>query len=126
MNEDSLFQILLQWYADLAKAKDQYSVWDCLSKSHGVYIELKCRRTHYDSLLIEKSKYDRLASAARARDMAPVYICSTPVGAWGFDLLKIQIAWEDKIMPVTTDFEDQQKIIKTVGFLDTRSGYRFY
>ena len=28
-------------------------------------------------------------------------------------------------MPASTDFEDQRKIIKTVGFLDTRQGYRF-
>ena len=123
MTEDSLFEFLSRWYGDLVRASDQYSVWDCYSESRNTYIELKCRRTHYDELLIEKSKYDRLTTAAGS--MIPVYICSTPVGIWGFSLPRTQITWEEREMPASTDFENQRKIIKTVGFLDTRQGYRF-
>ena len=125
MTEESLFIFLSQWYRDLTRADDPFSVWDCYSEERRIYLELKCRRTHYDRLLIEKSKYDRLLAAASARDMAPVYVCSTPRGVWGFSLFKTKIAWEDKEMPATTDFDDQRTIIKTVGFLDTATGYRF-
>ena len=125
MTEDSLFEYLYKWYGDLVRAEDQFSVWDCYSEERRIYLELKCRRTHYDRLLIEKSKYDRLITAASSKGMAPVYICSTPRGVWGFSLLKTEIAWEDKEMPVTTDFENQRKIVKRVGYLDTSRGYQF-
>jgi len=88
-------------------------------------MELKCRRTHYDKLLIEKSKYDRLTRAAETRGMLPVYICSTPQGIWGFSLPKYEITWEDREMPATTDFDNQRTITKTVGYLDTALGFQF-
>jgi hypothetical protein len=125
MTEESLFIFLFEWYRDLTRADDPFSVWDCYSEMRNVYIELKCRRTHYEQLLIEKSKYDRLSAAAAEKSMIPLYICSTPLGIWGFSLPRIQVTWEDKEMPVTTDFENQRKIIKTVGFLDISTGYQF-
>lgn len=125
MTEDSLYEFLYGWYGPLVRPEDQFSVWDCYSEERRIYLELKCRRTHYDRLLIEKSKYDRLVTVASSKGMAPVYVCSTPRGVWGFSLFKTEIAWEDKEMPATTDFDDQRTIIKTVGFLDTATGYRF-
>ena len=125
MTEDSLYDFLYNWYQDLIRPEDQYSVWDCYSESRNIYIELKCRRTHYDQLLIEKSKYDRLTKAAADREMIPVYICSTPKGIWGFSLPKHKITWEEREMPVTTDFEDQRTITKTVGYLDIALGFQF-
>ena len=125
VTEDSLFEYLYKWYGDLVRAEDQFSVWDCYSESRNIYVELKCRRTHYDQLLIEKSKYDRLSTAAAARSMIPVYICSTPMGIWGFSLPRTQITWEERQMPASTDFDNQRKVIKTVGFMDTSIGYRF-
>jgi len=125
MNEDNLYDFLYNWYKDLIRPEDQYSVWDCYSESRNIYMELKCRRTHYDKLLIEKSKYDRLNKAAEARGMLPVYICSTPRGIWGFSLPKYEISWEDREMPATTDFDNQRTITKTVGYLNTALGFRF-
>jgi hypothetical protein len=29
MNEDNLYDFLYNWYKDLIRPEDQYSVWDC-------------------------------------------------------------------------------------------------
>ena len=58
MNEDSLYSFLYNWYKDLIRPEDPYSVWDCYSESRNIYMELKCRRTHYDKLLIEKKQQE--------------------------------------------------------------------
>ena len=88
-----------------------------------MYIELKSRRTHYPTLLIEKSKYDNLILAARARELAPWYINSTPEGVWAFHLTPdIDIPWSTQYLPVTTDFANKSKIDKMVGFLPLEAG----
>ena len=56
MNEETLFLRLKEvLIPDLEKASDEFSSFDCTSKILNAYIELKCRHTHYSSLLIEKS-----------------------------------------------------------------------
>jgi len=123
MDEKQLFDFVRELgYDDLTQAKDPYSVWDCYSEDSAIYVELKCRRTHYDKLLIEKSKFDRLIEAAAERNMAPIYICSTPEGIWAFNLGKANLPWVDQEMPTTTDFEDNSKKIKRVSYLDTSEG----
>ena len=123
MTEQELFNFVRELgYEDLTQATDQYSVWDCYSKSSNIYVELKCRRTHYDKLLIEESKFDRLVKAAADKGMIPVYICSTPNGVWAFNLAGAELAWVDQEMPTTTDFEDTSKKIKSVSYLNTSEG----
>ena len=61
MQEGELFDWLQEnIYFDLLKSKNQMSRWDCYSPSTGHRIELKCRKTHYDTLLLEKKKYDAM------------------------------------------------------------------
>ena len=123
MTEQELFNFVRELgYEDLTQASDPYSVWDCYSKSSNIYVELKCRRTHYDKLLIEESKFDRLVKAAAEKGMIPVYICSTPNGVWAFNLAGAELPWADQEMPTTTDFEDTNKKIKSVSYLDIHEG----
>lgn len=123
MTEQELFSFVRELgYEDLTQATDQYSVWDCYSKSSNIYVELKCRRTHYDKLLIEESKFDRLVKAAADKGMIPVYICSTPNGVWAFNLAGAELVWLDQEMPTTTDFENTNKKIKSVSYLDIHEG----
>jgi hypothetical protein len=51
--------------------------------------ELKCRRTHYDDLMIEQTKWASLAEYAVLRDFRAFYISSTPLGiyCWQIDPL---------------------------------------
>jgi hypothetical protein len=84
-----------------------------------MFFELKCRDTHYDELMIEKSKYDRLVALAAEYDYTPIYVCSTPEGVWEFDLSFIDIQWEDRgDLPATSQFENQERVTKQVGYLD--------
>jgi len=128
MNEEQLFSMLKdEYYPDLVMVSDEYSNYDCVSERDDLYIELKCRHTHYDELLIEKYKYDKIIDQANVTGRIPVYICSTPEGIWEFNLDTFSIKWEDKDnLPKTTEFEDTEKVVKTVGFLPVSKGKKLF
>lgn len=117
MKEQELFDYLkFKHFPDLEKSDGVFDSFDCTTNDKNLYIELKCRHTHYPELLIEEMKYRRLINQAGAR--VPYYINSTPQGVWGFDLSRVpEPAWSERRMPATTEFSDTRKIMKLVGFL---------
>jgi hypothetical protein len=119
MNEELLFTFLQQsLYPDLVKSEGIFDAYDCISKQAGHYIELKCRATHYNTLLIEEMKYRKLITQAAERDLVPFYINSTPAGIFSFDLLDLaEPVWFNHQMPATTEFDRVQKVEKLVGYL---------
>ena len=118
-NEERLFDWLKEFvYFDLVKAKNQMSRWDCYSPKFKHRIELKCRRKHYDSLLIEKSKYDAMIFEAGKHLDIPMYINSTPEGIYSFDLLEIEPEWIFKSLRATTQFANNKNVLKKIAFLD--------
>jgi len=119
MNEELLFTFLQQsLYPDLVKSEGIYDAYDCISKQAGHYIELKCRYTHYDTLLIEEMKYRKLITQAAERDLIPFYINSTPKGVFSFDLMDVpEPEWLSHWMPATTEFARSNKVRKLVGYL---------
>jgi hypothetical protein len=82
-----------------------------------LHIELKCRRSHYDTLLIEKNKFDNLIARSKQLQFSPCYINSTPQGIFAFNLLASNIQWQSQSLPATTDFQNSTTIEKVVGFL---------
>ena len=89
--------------------------------THDSYIELKCRRTHYPTLLIEKKKWDYLAEIRARTGAKTLYINSTPQGIYQWDLGAITPPqWRLMAMPDKTDFAGSKTIEKLVGFLDIR------
>lgn len=124
MKEQELFDWLKsEHYSDLEKSPETYDGFDCTSQEHKLFIELKSRHTHYDTLLLEKKKYDFLITTADSLDLEPCYINSTPSGIWKFFLSKLSnLVWEDKWLPVTTEFSNKSKITKQVTFLHIDSG----
>lgn len=89
--------------------------------THDAYIELKCRRTHYDQLLIERKKWDYLAEIRARTGARTLYINATPKGIYQFDLGAINAPeWLFKAMPATTEYRNGQMVEKEVGFLDIR------
>lgn len=126
MNEDDLFSYLKNFlYPDLVRSEGIYDAYDCVSKQAGHYIELKCRATHYDTLLIEEMKYRKLITQAAERDLIPFYINSTPEGLFSFDLMDIpEPVWFVNKMPATTEFENDNKIDKLVGYLPVEEAVR--
>ena len=120
MKEAELFEYLqANLYPDLVKSPGIYDSFDCISELAGHYIELKCRQTHYPTLLIEEMKYRKLITQSAERDLIPFYINSTPLGIYAFDLMDIpEPQWYSEFMPVSTEFENKDKVYKLVGYLD--------
>lgn len=117
MKEQELFEYLkFKHFPDLEKSEGAFDSFDCTTDDKNLYIELKCRHTHYPELLIEEMKYRRLVNQAGSR--TPYYINSTPQGVWAFDLSRVpEPSWSERRMPATTEFSDTRKIMKLVGFL---------
>ena len=127
MSEQELFDYLQKNHiADLEMSDEPMSHWDCYSAKYQYDIELKCRRTHYDDLLIEKMKYDNLISRATKFGTTPIYINSTPLGIYVFNLSAVEIDWQTKKMPATTDFARKEKVDKVVGFLNLTKAKKIY
>jgi hypothetical protein len=112
MNEEILFNLIKSVIPDLQKT-DQFSYRDGYSPKYDLTIELKCRHKHYNTLLIEKIKWDKLIKCNKV-----YYINSTPIGIFLFDLHKVkEPEFYSREMPHTTEFEDTKKIPKLVGML---------
>jgi hypothetical protein len=111
-------------YPDLEKSSNEYDGFDCASKEHKVFIELKSRNTHYDTLLLERKKFDFLVDSADSLGYEPLYINSTPLGVWSFLLKTItnDLEWVEKWLPVTTEFQNKLKTTKLVTFLPVKLG----
>ena len=89
--------------------------------THDAFIELKCRRTHYDELLIERKKWDYLADIRARTGSRTLYINATPKGIYQWDLGALKAPqWVCRLMPAKTDYPNGDKIEKQVGFLHTQ------
>lgn len=128
ITENELYNILKDsYYPDLTKTDDTYSAGDCYSPDFEIVVELKCRQTHYDKLMIEKLKYDRLKELAGTMGYIPIYICSTPEGIWEFNLDTLKVDWvEQSNLPATTQFDNTDKVNKLVGFLPISAGKNMF
>lgn len=119
MKEQDLFNHLQETlYPDLVKSEGTFDAFDCISQKAGHYIELKCRYTHYPTLLIEEIKYRKLLDQSALLDLTPFYINSTPEGIFSFDLLDVaEPEWVTHRMPATSEFSNRSKVEKLVGYL---------
>ena len=119
MNESKLFDLIKNLYPDLEKT-EQYDSSDVYSVSKKFRAELKCRYEHYDDLLIEKVKWDKLMGCDEDKVL---YICSTTAGIWLFNIKELpEPNWEVQMHNKTTEFSDTDKIPKVVGFYTLKQG----
>ena len=103
MNEQSLFDYIKATYLeDLEKSEHVYEYIDATSNGYRLTIELKCRHTHYDELILEKDKYESLVNRANDLGFTPFYINSTPKGIYAFNLRIIKVTWTTKRLPSST------------------------
>ena len=127
MKEQDLFDWLKAGhYSDLEKSSNEYDGFDCISNHFQMFIELKSRLTHYDTLLLERKKFDFLVVTAEVLGYQPWYINSTPLGVWAFPLNSVvkDLEWVDKWLPTTTEFQNKSKTTKLVTFLPLELGIR--
>lgn len=116
--EAELFNYIKKRYLeDLVKSEHKYEYHDCTSILYRLHIELKCRHTHYEDLIIEKDKYEALVQQAERLGFTPFYVNSTPKGIYAFNLRKITVKWTTKKLPLHSEFEDQGPVDKTVALL---------
>jgi hypothetical protein len=73
-------------------------------------------------MLIEWPKYSALLNRAADRGYRPIYICSTPLGVWAWDLTHIDLSWFKKELPRQTDFNNKEIVTKTISYLDIEEG----
>ena len=119
MKEKDLFEYLVSCcYDDLVMAKKKLSRWDCYSPASSHRIELKCRSKHYDTLLIEKKKYDAMIAKCNDNLDVPMYINSTPLGIYRFNLYLVTLKWEIQYHNKTTQFGNTNKIPKEVAMIN--------
>jgi hypothetical protein len=103
MTEQGLFDYIKETYLeDLQKSEHTYEYIDATSYGYRLSIELKCRHTHYDELILEKDKYESLMQQANELGFTPFYINSTPQGIYAFNLRKITVTWTTKRLPSST------------------------
>ena len=93
------------------------SRWDCYSPITKHRIELKCRKKHYDELVIEKGKFDAMIFKANDNFDLPIYINSTPKGVYKWNLFFVNPSWFMKQLPKTTEFSNNTKISKEIAML---------
>jgi hypothetical protein len=120
MNESELFDyIKMNYLNDLEQSADKFSRWDCYSKEKNTRIELKCRQTHYNDLMIEKDKFIYLLIRNKLYGEKCFYINSTPKGIYSFDISQIKPTWiTDKRMPTTTEFANNDRKEKTYSLIN--------
>lgn len=103
MTEQGLFDYIKETYLeDLQKSEHTYEYIDATSYGYRLSIELKCRHTHYDELILEKDKYESLMQQANELGFTPFYINSTPKGIYAFNLRKIKVTWTTRRLPSST------------------------
>ena len=118
MKEHDLFKYLVKCcYPDLVEARSQMSRWDCYSPTTLHRIELKCRKEHWDDLILERKKYDAMIEKCNENLDIPIYICSTPEGVYRYNLFKINPVWVFKPMKKTTYFTNNKRVSKEVAML---------
>ena len=117
--EKDLFEWLSKnHYKSLVNSKNPISRWDCYDIETQSRIELKCRRKHYDTLILEKKKYDALILESNKNLDTPIYINSTPNGIYSFNLNEIDVKWFTKSLPATTEFKKRIWVKKEITELE--------
>ena len=117
--ESDLFDWLSKnYYSLLVDTSDNFSKSDCYDIKTKNRIELKCRATHYNELIIEKPKYKYLIKESKKFGDVPIYINSTPKGIFLFELEDLKLKWFEKPLPKTTDFENNNLTNKEVATIN--------
>ena len=97
-----------------------FATYDAQSSEY--IVEIKSRDKNYDSWMIEKYKFDiNLEDSIRTgRDFLYITEHKRKLMVWNInDLVAVDYAfnWHKRWLPKTTDFEDNEVILKEVGYL---------
>ena len=105
---------------DLVEVSDPYSTYDAENERY--IVEVKSRDKQYRSWAIEKKKFDsNIVKSVEKRKMF-VYLTeyNGNIMTWNIHNLVrkgYDFQWSKIPMPQTTDFKDNEVVVKEVGFL---------
>ena len=130
MNEKELLeQLNTEFKLGLESTKkDKFCRWDATSAQY--LAELKCRRAHYDTQMIEYDKLDCVKEEADKTGKEFLYCVSTPKGVYVFNISKLcqqdyNFNWENKYLPSNTDFAGTHRKSKKVDYIDVNDSTLF-
>ena len=119
--ELEIIEILNNYLIDPIRPEvDTYSITDARNKNY--IVELKHRNKFYSDMIIEFDKYKRLMDSSIYYNLIPLYVCSVENGdVYVFNMNYVDahhiIEWEDQMHNKTTEFINNNKIKKKVGFI---------
>lgn len=89
LTNDDLFSLVqANLYEDSYPCPDTDSHY--ISEKYGVYFQVRCRVEHHDNVMLNRAGYELLIQNADTLGLVPLYICSTPVGIWEFNLALVK------------------------------------
>ena len=128
MNEKELLDVLNDEFKLELKStcEDTFCRFDADNDTY--MAELKCRRAHYNTQMIEYDKLDFIKTEADKTNRDFLYCVSTPKGVYVFnvsDLCKksYNFNWENKYLPSTSAFGQSHRKTKKVGYLDVNDSF---
>ena len=130
MSEDKIRQIINDnTRLNLQKPKQKYLQFDAYDKNY--IVEIKIRNTFYANQIIEFSKYAFNSLYAKTNDQTFVYAVAIQDSLYDwqnniyiFNISKLEkdydFNWEWRKLPATTEFENNDNMLKYVGYLDIK------
>lgn len=123
MSEDKIRQIINDnTRLNLKKPKQKYLQFDAYDKNY--IVEIKIRNTFYANQIIEFSKYAFNSLYAKSNDQTFVYAVAINGTIYVFNISKLEkdydFNWEWRKLPATTEFENNDNMLKYVGYLDIK------
>ena len=103
----------------IAPSKDEYERFDAYNKKF--IWEIKCREKHYDQILIELDKYAFNMFYAKITNRLFIYavVMENKIYVFNLSLLKkYNYKWGWREMPKQTEFKNNKKIKKFVGYIN--------
>lgn len=129
MNEINVIKVLNKGGANFKKAEDQYSCFDAEDGDKKMIAEMKDRKKHYDSCLIERKKFDANKKYCEENGYRFIYVVSMPYEGrkrtYIFEPFKLEkndydFKWDKLKCPKTTEFRSKRRVNKQVGFMDIK------
>ena len=105
---------------NLKKPTEKYLQFDAYNKNY--IVEIKARRKYYETQIIEFSKFAFNLYFSKLHNRKFIYAVSINSDLYIFNITKLEqnnydFNWEWREQPSTTDFENNDKISKFVGYL---------
>lgn len=105
---------------NLIECSDPYSTYDASNERY--IVEIKSREVEYDGWIIEKKKFDSNIVISVETGKTFVYLTEYKgkIMTWNIHKLvrkNYNFTWEERSMPKTTEFIDNDSITKSVGYL---------